>query len=189
MEQATELLNAISKFAWPAVALFALIKFRSTIAERLGRMRSLKAGGAEVSFAERAETLLVHAGEVAGERGLTVDMHKQILLSRLATEDPRAAVTQAFRMVRNSLVRAVSWHKLPEGHSSLERIDSLVHQGLLRQDAATLAVTLRDLYYDIQDKPDSKVASTVAVAFVTAALSLSNLIDQTATTSPTTSKS
>jgi hypothetical protein len=127
IEQITELLNAISKFAWPAVALFALIKFRRTIAERLGHMRSLKApGGAELSFAERAETLLVHAGEVPGERELTVDMHQQILLNRRATEDPRAAVMQAFRRVRDALVRAVSWHNLPEGHTTPERLNALV---------------------------------------------------------------
>jgi hypothetical protein len=93
------------KFAWPAVALFALIKFRRTIAERLGQVRSVKApGGTELSFAERADTLLVYAGEVVEDQELTVDMHQQILLSRLATEEPRAAMTQAFRMVRNSLI-------------------------------------------------------------------------------------
>ena len=56
--------------------------------------------------------------------------------------------------------------------------------GLLKQDAATLCITLRELYYDIEDKPDSKVAPTVAVAFVMAALSLSNLIDQTTRKQP-----
>ena len=131
MEQITELLNAISKFAWPAVALFALIRFRRTIAERLGHVRSLKApGGAELSFAERAETLLVHAGEVASEQELTVDMHQQILLNQLAAEDPRQAIAQAFRMVRNALIRAVSWHNLPEGHTTPERLTTLVESGL-----------------------------------------------------------
>jgi hypothetical protein len=179
VEQIIELLNAISKFAWPTVALIALIMFRRTIAERLGQVRTLKApGGTELSFAERAESLLVRAGEVAGEQELTVDMHQQILLSRLATEDPRAAMTQAFRMVRNTLVRAVSLHGLPEGYSSPERANTLLEKGLLTQDAVTLLLTLRELYYDIEDKPDSKVAPTVAVAFVTAALSLSDAIEQ-----------
>ena len=185
MEQITELLNAISKFAWPAVALFALIKFRRTIAERLGHVRSLKAlGGTELSFDERAESLLVHTSEVAGEQKLTVDMHQQILLNQLATEDPREAIMKSFRMVRNALVRAVSWHNLPEGHTTPERLDTLVENGLLKQDAATLCITLRELYYDIEDKPDSKVAPTVAVAFVMAALSLSNVIDQTTRKQP-----
>jgi hypothetical protein len=189
VEQITELLNAISKFAWPAVAFFALIKFRRIIAERLGQMRSLKApGGTELSFAERADTLLIHAGEVADEQDLRVDMHQQILLSRLATEDPRAAVTQGFRMVRNTIARAISRHSMPEGHTTPERINTLIEHGMLKEDVVPLALTLRDLYYDIEDNPDSKVAPTVAVAFVTAALSLSHAIEKETSRPPPRSK-
>jgi len=138
VEQTIGLLDAISKFAWPTVALVALIMFRRTIAERLAQVRTLKApGGTELSFAERAESLLVHAGQVAGDQELTVDVHQQILLNSLHAEDPRAAMTQAFHMVRNALIRAVSVHDLPEGHTSLERVNTLLEKGLLKQDAAS----------------------------------------------------
>src|SRR6266508_3534021 len=72
---------------------------------------------------------------------------------------------------------------MPEGHTTPERINTLIDHGLLKQDVVPLALTLRDLYYDIEEKPDSKVAPTVAVAFVTAALSLSNAIEKATSSS------
>ena len=55
---AAALVSAISRLAWPLAVVVLAVTFRRPIAEQVARVRAVRAGNTEVTFAERVDDAL-----------------------------------------------------------------------------------------------------------------------------------
>lgn len=143
----------VASLAWPVVVLIIAILFRDRIKELLGRIRTVKAFGAEGTFdPKEAETKVALAkatsvgldgmgaagGEDSGWRPLT------FRLNAIAAADPRAAVLQAYEEVERTLRTRMSAQGLGgvEGLADYDLANVALQMGVISQETAA---ALRDV--------------------------------------------
>lgn len=172
---ASALIGAVASLAWPIVLLVAIFLFRRNIAERVGRLQSFKAAGAEMTFSDRADQLLRDSSDVVEIPEEEAPSPRQAFLLRLAATDPRAAIRQAWIMVRDAEMdlaehMGISWTT----SDSFARL--LMKRELIDNQTPLLILNLRRLHYDIENHPEVDVAPSTAAAFVAAAGSVADAV-------------
>jgi hypothetical protein len=172
---ASALIGAVASLMWPVVLLVAIFLFRKNIAERVGRLQSFKAAGAEMTFSDRADQLMRDSGAVIDTPKNEEPSPRQTFLIRMAATDPRAAIRQAWLMIRDSAMGLAKRMEIPwKSTDSFSR--RLVERGLLDSQTLLLILNLRRLYYDIENHPEEDVTPSTAAAYVAAAGSVADAI-------------
>lgn len=175
------LIGAISRLAWPVAVITLVLAFRRPIAEQVGRMRVFKAGGAEVTFAERVDDALRASAKIAKQVADEVSAARRAQLLQLASVNAREAVPQGWTVVREAAQGAARRRQLTWS-TTKDFIEYMEHEGTVDSSTVRLVLDLRSLRYDMADDPQQDVTSTTATAYVTAATSVADLLSAMAST-------
>lgn len=172
--ETARLISAFSKLAWPVAVVILILAFRKTIAEQTRRLQTLKAAGAEATFAERVDDVLRESGKLAGQV-VEVTAARQAHLLQLASTNAREAIRKGWEVVREA-AQGVARRRHLGWTSTKDLVERLEEEGLLDSSAVQLILNLRSLRYDMADDPQQEITSTTATAYVTAAASAADLL-------------
>jgi hypothetical protein len=143
----------VSSLAWPAVLLAFVLIFRTQLGELIGRVRSVKALGAEgtfdpkvaegsVALATATATASVQATTAVASsvKGVTFPSDRQLTegLMNLANSDPQAAVLEAYAEVERALKRRMIAAKVAgvERLQGQELVDVALRKGVINRETA-----------------------------------------------------
>jgi hypothetical protein len=171
----SNLISAISKLAWPVAILVLAIVFRRTIVQQIGRMKTFKTPGTEITFAERVDEAVRQSGKVIDSLAVQVASERQAHLTRLASSDPRRAIRSAWDMVREAAQDAARRRNL-EWTNTRGLAERLGQDGVLSGDVVNLIRNLRNLRYDMANGENEDITSTTATAYVSAASNAADVL-------------
>jgi len=145
------LTSLVSSLAWPTAVVGAIVLFRKEIAELIGRLRTVKALGAEGTFdpkeAEATVALATATATAAASGGQAAAMitrpesDRNPLAERLkdlATAHPQAAVLQAYEEVDRVLRRRMKDTRVlgTEGLFDYQLVDVAVRSAAITRETA-----------------------------------------------------
>jgi len=165
--------------AWPVTVLVLAVLFRSELVKLLARLSSVKYKDFEAQFerelrqAERDVAHLRTARIDAKPTPLEPTVYDQLL--RIAEVSPRAAVSEAWRLVENAAVAAarVAQIEVPQRGSPVSAaVGSFVREEVFSEDAVALFDRLRRLRNDAVHAPDFALDAIDVERYVDLALRL-----------------
>ena len=165
----SSLISAISRLAWPVAVIILAIVFRTTIAQQMGRLKTFKAAGTEVTFAERLDEVVRESGKLTSDIVEQVSTERQAYLSRLATTDPWKAIKGAWEMIREA-AQDIARRADMDWISTKDLAERLGREGKLGSDVVGLILDLRREGGQLL----LGIAATTATAYVAAA---TNVVD------------
>lgn len=156
--------------------IILVLAFRRTIAEQASRLQTLKAAGAEATFAERVDDVLRQSADLAGQVA-EVSAELQAHLLRLASTKAKArqAIHEGWEVVREA-AQGVARRRHLAWTTTKDLVEHLEEESLLDSSTVRLVLNLRSLRYDMADDPQQDVTSTTATAYVTAATKVADLL-------------
>jgi hypothetical protein len=141
----------------------------------MGRLRTFKAAGAEMTFAERIDEAMRETGKLTQALVDQVANERRAYLSRLAAIDPRKAIRDSWDIVREGAQdvarrRGMTWS------TTKHFAEKLGGEGVLSSMMVELILDLRNLRYDMADQEQQEVTATTAAAYVAAATNLADAL-------------
>jgi hypothetical protein len=146
---------------------------RDPLKSLLGRLKSFETPGFKGAFNEPAEKALGKAEAIAAPSAH--DQMTQALINQTASQ-PWWAVHQSWRSVRWAAEKATPGLNGAD-FTTEDRVRRLLDDGVIDDDLAQLALTLRGLYYDMIKDPDA-LTPTAAADFVEATLTLARALQE-----------
>lgn len=150
--------DIIGSLAWPAVVVFAAVRFREPIGELIGRIKSAKAGGWEFDFESVADDAKDEAEKVLSDvqKGAGVDASPVIPdpepVDISSTEDPTFAVISSWerlvgevRDLANAVTRWEGSSPFPANSSPQRLVQMLYERGEFKESYVRSFTSLREL--------------------------------------------
>jgi hypothetical protein len=169
------LIGAISRLAWPVAVIALAIVFRKTIAEQLGRLKTIKTAGAEMNFAERVDEAVRESGKLTEALVGQVADERQANLARIASADPPRAIKGAWEMVREA-AQDVARRRGLDWATTKDLVERISSEGELDSAVVRLVLDLRNLRYEMTDQEKQNVAPATATAYVAAAGNVADVL-------------
>jgi uncharacterized protein YutE (UPF0331/DUF86 family) len=169
--------SLVSSLAWPAVVAVVVFLFQKQIGELIGRLRSVKALGAEGTFdpkSAEATVALATATASAQAAAMITRPNEELRplaeqLRDLATSAPQAAVLQAYEEVERALSRRIREANvaLPDRISGYQLIDLALSNGVITREtgqAIRSILVLRNLAAHDGEVDTTKALDYLALA-------------------------
>ncbi|WP_263251622.1 hypothetical protein [Saccharopolyspora rosea] len=181
----------VASLAWPAVAVGALIAFRTPVRRLIEErtLQRLKAGPVEIEWEklDKVEQQAVSMKEVKSANKSEVstlgDPYLQKVLT-LASGAPTAAIMQMSKEVESALFKLLRAHDIELKHGWMsEAIDTAKEQGLLSGTEATMLHHLRQIRKQVIRAP-REVTPARAAQYVLVGKDALDRLDSALRTSP-----
>jgi hypothetical protein len=143
--------SLVASLSWPVVAIVALIVFRHPISGLIGRVRTYKGLGQEVTFGKQlaaAESSVEDAINKSGARNGEAESTKDIAPSPLVAEaerNPSFVVIRAWEQVEDALAEIFSLVFPAEGKRRTQPLSDLERKRIASSAYFTAVRALRDL--------------------------------------------
>jgi hypothetical protein len=174
-EQTADLIDALSKIAWPLVLIIFILKFQGPLRNLLSKASRVKAAGVELEFEERTRDVL----DELSDAQLPLPPAEQTVLTELAKANPRLAINLSWARVRDASARLASAVGI-SSQVTVRRIERLARRGYATEEMVSLAKTLKGTQTAVVSQPDVEPPRDLAEAFVAGALSLAQWFEKNA---------
>lgn len=164
----SNLIDAASRLAWPVSIVVLAIIFRKTISLQLERLKTLKAPGTEMTFADRLDEAVRESGKLTASLASQVTHERQAHLSLLVSTNPRKAINEAWELVREA-AQEVARHRGMDWTTTKDLVVRLGRDEELSGEVVRLLLDMRNLRYEMVDQLQHDITSTTAAAYVAAA--------------------
>jgi DNA-binding Lrp family transcriptional regulator len=174
-EQATALIGALAKIAWPLAVIIFLFKYQVPLGNLLDRITRVKAAGLEVEAQERTREVL----DEYSDARLPPPPADQTLLTELAKSNPRLAINLSWARVRDASAKLAAAVGIST-QVTVRRIERLARRGYATEEMVSLARTLKGTQVAYLNQPNVEPPQDLAEAFAVAALSLAQWFEKRA---------
>jgi len=162
--------------AWPALVLALTLIYKSELKGLLRRLSRLSIRGASAEFREELARTETIAAQLPVRSAVHTEPYERtrVLLLNLAKESPRAAVTEAWRLIECSLRAKAETEigEIPRRHWITAALRQLVKRGSLAPALLDLIPNLRHTRNAAVHEPEADIGPSDAEVYIDISLSV-----------------